>query len=169
MTKREFVERMLKAVGIAKAKGAILNTEAVVAQAALESGWGTSLLASKWNNLFGQKAGTGIVWSGPTIDLWTFEFWGGEYHKVMAKWRVYPSWNECIVDYSKFIQERQWFKDALPHADPPHGDGNAYGWIEKLVDSDYSGEYKWATSPDYTNKVMGRVAAEVAAIVGDGA
>lgn len=165
MTKAEFVARAEKAAVIAKAKGAIINTEAVIAQAALESGWGNSLLALKYNNLFGMKAGT--LWTGPAVSLWTFEYWSGRYHKVMATWRVYPSWNECMVDYSRFIHEREWFKDAEPHADPPFGDGNAYGWIEKLVDSDYAGEYKWATAPDYVNKVMGRVAAEIAILRGE--
>ena len=36
----EFVDRIRKAVAIAKQKGAILNADAVVGQAALESAWG---------------------------------------------------------------------------------------------------------------------------------
>lgn len=152
MNRVAFVERVQKACAIAKLKGAIINADAVIAQAALESGWGNSSLAEKHNNLFGQKAGT--LWTGPTVDLWTREWYGGAYHKVVAKWRVFPSWNECIVDYSKFISERQWFKDALPHADPPDGDGDTRAWIEKLVDVDYPGEMKWATGPDYVTKVM---------------
>lgn len=159
-----FVERMLKAIDIAKAKGAVLNAEAVIAQAALESAWGGSLLAKIHNNLFGMKAGT--LWKGPTVDMRTAEYYDGRYHTIIAKWRVYSSWNECLVDYSTFIRERRWFKDALPHADPPHGDGNARAWISKLVDSDYPGEYRWATGPDYVAKVIDRVGKEVSRIRG---
>jgi flagellar protein FlgJ len=155
---KSFTERMRKAVDVAKKKGAILNSRAATAQAALESAWGQSLLAARYCNLFGIKAGSD--WKGPTVDLWTYEWYGKRdqhgkpiYEKVMAKWRVYPSWNECLVDYSNLIQTRWWFRDALPHADPPHGDGNWLEWIRHLVDRDEPGEYVWATSPDYVRKV----------------
>ncbi len=162
MTKRDFVDRMARATNIAVAKGAIINTHAVIAQAALESGWGLSLLARKYNNLFGIKKATD--WTGPTVRLWTLEYWGNRYHRVLAEWAVWPSWNECVVSYSQLIRSRWWFADALPHADPPHGDGDAYGWIYRLVDADRAGELRWATSPDYVVKVIERVGREVAAI-----
>lgn len=155
---QRFVARMTRASDIAKARGAILNRRAAVAQAALESAWGESLLASRYHNLFGVKAGRG--WHGPTVDLWTYEWYGKResgkpvYEKVMAKWRVYPSWSECLVDYSRLIQARPWFRDAMPHADPPHGDGDWIRWLSHLVDQDEPGELRWATSPDYVEKVL---------------
>jgi flagellum-specific peptidoglycan hydrolase FlgJ len=173
VTKLQFVERMKKAVQIAKQKGAILNTEAVIAQAALESGWGNSLLAAIHNNLFGIKAfrdakGNLVGWSGPTVKYWTFEQdrVTKKYVPVLAEWRVYPSWNECLVNYSEIIKTRWWFQDALPHADPPHGDGNAKMWIYRLVDTDQPGELRWATSLDYVEKVIDRVAYEIARLEG---
>lgn len=164
MTKQEFVARMLRACEVAKQKGAIINTQAVLAQGALESGWGNSGLARKWNNLFGIKAGT--TWTGRTVSLPTFEFRNGRYVREVASWRVYDSWNLCLVDYSVLIQSRSWFKDALPYADRPDGDGDAYGWIFHLVDHDVRGELRWATSPDYVVKVIERVGAEVDDILG---
>lgn len=167
MSHREaFVERMTQAIKVAKQKRAVLNAEAVVAQAALESGWGQSLLSAKYNNLFGIKAGR--AWTGPTVGLWTYE-WRGErdaqgkpiYRRELAQWRVYPSWNECLVDYSALIATRRWFRDALPHADPPHGDGDANAWVAHLVDRDEPGELAWATGPDYVAKVM-NLAADIA-------
>lgn len=152
MNRNQFVARMITACRIAKQKGAVINTPAAIAQAALESGWGNSLLAAKYNNLFGIKAGKG--WTGQTVKLWTREWTGKEYIKVMAPWRVYPSWNECLVDYSRLIQRLWWFKDALPHADKPTGDGNAEQWIARLVDRDQPGELAWATGPSYVAKVM---------------
>ena len=146
------IDRMLRAVVIAKVKGAVLNTKAVVAQAALESGWWQSSLAAKWNNLFGIKAGT--LWQGQTVELMTAEYVNGGYVRVPAKWRVYPSWNECLVDYSHLIQSLWWFKDSLPFADPPQGDGNHVQWIAHLVDKDVPGELAWATGPSYIAKVI---------------
>lgn len=181
-----FVERMTRAIPVAKMKGAIINTEGTIAQAALESGWGLSGLTRRANGLFGFKAGT--TWTGLVYFGTTYEHEGGRYIKYpgtgklygnvaealeaarltsipegtarVAFFRGFLSWNECIVDYWRQIQRLWWFRDALPHADPPHGDGNAEQWIAKLVDKDVPGEMKWATSPNYVAKVMG-VAAEI--------
>lgn len=160
---QRFLNRIAAAIDTARKKGAILNARAAVAQAALESAWGESLLAARYNNLFGIKAGRD--WTGDRVDLPTYEWYGQRdaqgrpvYQKVVASWRVYPSWNECLVDYSRLIQSRWWFRDALKHADPPHGDGDWVGWLRHLVDRDEPGEMVWATSPDYVTKVA-RVAA----------
>jgi len=164
MHRAQFVARMVKAADIAKKKGAVINTPAAIAQAALESGWGNSLLAAKYNNLFGMKAGT--LWKGETVMLWTREWVKetGQYIKVKAKWRVYASWNECLVDYSQFIQGRSYYRDALPHADKPHGDGDMEKWVAHLVDRDTPGELAWATGPNYVAKVLAQ-ADQIAAIL----
>lgn len=147
-------ERFLAAVRIAKQKKAVLNSRAAMAQAALESGWFRSDLCRKHNNLFGVKAGKG--WAGPTVMLWTAEYdkTTKTYYRVPASWRVYPSWNEALVDYARLIAKLWWFKDALPFADPPHGDGDVLQWIAHLVDRDLPGELPWATGPRYVEKVM---------------
>lgn len=163
MTKAEFVERMVKATQIAKQKGAILNTHAVIAQAALESGWGNSSLAYKYNNLFGIKRATD--WKGEVVALKTFEYRGGHYVPEIAFWTVFPSWNECLVYYSTLIQSRWWFRDAIQYADPPAGNGDAMEWIAHLVNSTRPGELKWATSPDYVHKVIDLVGTEIEAIL----
>jgi flagellum-specific peptidoglycan hydrolase FlgJ len=143
---------MATALDTARQKGAIINRKAVLAQAALESGWWRSSLAAKYNNLFGIKAGT--IWKGETVTLMTTEYWNGKYHHVPAKWRVYPSWNECIVDYSNLIARLWWFRDARPHADVPEGDGDSVSWLTKLVDRDTPGELAWATGPNYVAKCV---------------
>lgn len=150
--REQFVRRVLRACAIARAKGAVFNARAAIAQAALESAWGTSLLAARYNNLFGMKAGT--AWRGPVTQMPTKEWDGSKYIDVVATWRVYPSWNECLVDYGRFIRDRWWFADALPHADPPHGDGDVYQWLLHLVDRDQPGEMAWATGPDYVRKIL---------------
>jgi flagellar protein FlgJ len=144
--------RMTTAVDIAKAKGAVLNRKAAIAQAALESGWFRSSLAVRHHNLFGVKAYSD--WKGPTVTLMTTEYVNGKYIHVSAKWRAYPSWNECLVDYAALIARLSWFRDAIPHADPPHGDGDAVQWVAHLVDRDTPGELAWATGPNYVAKVV---------------
>lgn len=157
----EFLSRMHKAIDIAKQKGAILNADAVLGQAALESGWGRSYLTRKANNLFGIKA---FGWTGPTLDLPTTEYVNGQYIHIVARWRVYPSYNLCLVDYSRIIQTARnrdgvyYYRDCLPHADPPDGDGDVVGWVRHLVDHDVPGELGWATGPNYVNKVLHIVA-----------
>jgi flagellum-specific peptidoglycan hydrolase FlgJ len=125
--REQFVRRVLRACAIARAKGAVFNARAAIAQAALESAWGTSLLAARYNNLFGMKAGT--AWRGPVTQMPTKEWDGSKYIDVVATWRVYPSWNECLVDYGRFIRDH-------------------------LVDRDQPGEMAWATGPDYVRKIL---------------
>ena len=152
MTHGEFVERMKKAIEIAKAKGAKVNGMAIAAQAALESGWGESGLTQAANNLFGIKAGRN--WKGEVLELPTWEYSQAQgWYRTVAHWRKYPSWNECIVDYAAIIASLSWFRDALPHADPPNGDGDAEAWIRALLPR--PGEPGWATDPQYLAKVQG--------------
>lgn len=144
----EFVTRMNQAIKIAKQKGAKLNARAVMAQAALETGWGKSIPQNDGvcsNNLFGIKAGSS--WDGPTVTTTTKEFVNGQWITTTANWRAYPSWNECLVDYSRIIAAR--YPNALRHADPPDGTGDSLGWVAGLI----NGPYRWATDPDYAAKV----------------
>lgn len=140
-----FVDRLSRAVDIAKMKGAKLNKSAVIAQAALETAWGQSIPEAGGacsNNLFGIKAG--ITWLGPTVVTLTSEYYGGRWVRVAARWRAYPSWNECLVDYARLIA--RLYPQSLKYAD-----GNPDGWVRGLV----SGPFKWATDPNYVQIVGG--------------
>ena len=74
-------------------------------QAALESGYGTSGLATKYNNLFGIK-GAGQV-------LPTTEYYDGAYIEVKDSFRVYPNWATSILDYGDFLNVNPRYKAAL--------------------------------------------------------
>lgn len=142
-----YVMRMSSACTTAKAKGAIINSMAVAAQGALESGWGQSQLAQEANNLFGIKAWTG---DAEMIALPTVEYVNGQWVRCMAEWCRFDSWSDCIVSYAKVIGKLSWFAGALPHADAPVGDGSAQGWIAAL---EQPGKPEWATDPSYVSKV----------------
>ncbi len=160
MTRHEFAQRLRKAIAIAK--GARINGTAVGAQAALESGWGASALTVAANNLFGIKAHA--RWSGDVVEFPTWEWAKGRgWFRTVATWRKYPSWNECIVDYARIIRSLSWYRDALPHADPPHGDGDPVAWIQALLPR--HSEPGWATDPDYLTKVA-RVGRQIASAGG---
>jgi flagellum-specific peptidoglycan hydrolase FlgJ len=89
-----------------------------IAQAILESFWGTSYLAKEANNLFGVKAHTkpgpaGVVW----IDAWEVE--DGVNVTRSEPFRKYNSVAESIVDHGMFFVENRRYHSALAVADDP--------------------------------------------------
>lgn len=77
----------------------------VVAQAALESGWGESGLAKRAKNLFGIKADRS--WRGERITLSTREFLNQQWIVIPADWRAYPDWQACLVDHGQFLRRNK--------------------------------------------------------------
>ncbi|GAA0134097.1 hypothetical protein YSY43_09370 [Paenibacillus sp. YSY-4.3] len=75
-----------------------------IAQAILESNWGTSALANRANNLFGMK-GTG---SAGSITLPTTEYRGGASYTVQAAFRKYKSWEESIADHTQLLLNKRY-------------------------------------------------------------
>ena len=77
----------------------------LIAQSALESGWGKRELrtadGSPSFNVFGIKAGRG--WSGPTVEVQTTEFVDGMPQTVRAKFRAYGSYAEAFRDYAQLL------------------------------------------------------------------
>jgi len=73
----------------------------ILAQAALESGWGQRQIRRENGepsfNLFGVKASGD--WKGKVTEITTTEFENGEAKKVKAKFRVYSSYLEALSDY----------------------------------------------------------------------
>lgn len=75
-----------------------LYTSLMLAQAALESGWGQSGLAVNANNLFGMKAGIG--WTGQVYTSRTAEQTsGGKTYYINAPFRKYNSYEDSFDDY----------------------------------------------------------------------
>jgi len=112
-----FLFRIRLACKIARQKGALFNEEILIAQAAHESGWGTSQLAARYNNILGIKAGSN--WNGDVVVLPTWELVNGKKVNTVARWRRYLSWNLCIVDYSNLLQTLPWYKNSLNYLNDP--------------------------------------------------
>ena len=80
------------------ARGKDIYTSVMIAQAALESGWGTSALSKAPNhNLFGVKGS----YNGQSVNMQTLEDSGGQnYYSIQADFRKYPSYQESLEDYA---------------------------------------------------------------------
>lgn len=139
MNRDEFLRGALEAARTARANGAPINPSVAAAQAALESGWGRSQLARKYNNLKGVKAGSS--WAGKTVELPTREVLNGQWVTTTAIWRVYDSWEHAFADYGELIRR------VYPHAAEVADDAKAF--LEALT----SGRLKYATDPNYTQKI----------------
>ena len=116
----------------------------VMAQAILESGWGTSDKAKLANNLFGIKAASD--WQGPTVTLPTQEHVNGKWITVDAKWRKYDSWGESIVDHALFLKGRPRYIAII-------GNTDYKSVCQELQKAGY------ATDPAYADKLISVIAA----------
>ena len=89
-----------------------------IAQAILESGWGSSTLSVKAKNLFGIKAFED--WTGAYTTMDTTEYYNGMRQTVTARFRAYDSFNDSIKDHTKLllteryrtVREASNYKDA---------------------------------------------------------
>ena len=120
-----------------------VDTQAIVAQAALESGWGQHVMqrenGSSSFNLFGIKAGGD--WDGRSVTRPTLEFREGVASREHAKFRAYDSLAQAFDDYADFLGGRARYADALDTGN----DGTAFA--RGLQAGGY------ATDPDYAFKI----------------
>ena len=89
-------------------KNHIVIPSVTISQGIQESGWGTSILAVKANNLFGVKVGSG--WNGPSFDKESGEYDSGSTteKKKVSSFRVYPDWSGGIQDHSIFLNRPRY-------------------------------------------------------------
>lgn len=130
----------------ARAAAAELGTEArvLVAQAALETGWGRHIPrrpdGSSSHNLFGIKAGAG--WRGDRVAVPTLEFRDGVMQRETARFRAYPSLEDSIDDYVRLLQSSPRYHPALAQGTDPRG------FTQALQRAGY------ATDPGYSDKIL---------------
>lgn len=130
-------EFLQKAYGSAKLSNHIFPG-AAAAEAALESGWGTSSLCLKANNLFGLKKPQ--HWIGPTINLPTREFIDQQWITVMATWPAFKSWIECMEERMNTLKRVPRYAPALSATTPED-------FIIEVSSA-------WATDPDRAKNVL---------------
>ena len=112
----------------------------MIAQAGLESGWGSSMLSQQAHNLFGVK------WSGKGnyVTMPTLEYYGGAYHTVNAPFAAYNTYYESLVGYATMIKTR--FPKSTKSYSPTYQDA-----ARNLRNGIYG---TYATDPYYASKLI---------------
>ncbi|WLG38030.1 flagellar assembly peptidoglycan hydrolase FlgJ [Pseudomonas rhodesiae] len=138
----EFVATMLP-MAEAAAKRIGIDPKYLVAQAALETGWGKSVMraedGSSSHNLFGIKAGKS--WQGGQARAITSEFRDGAMVKETAQFRSYDSYQDSFHDLVTLLQSNDRYKDVVKSADNPER------FVRELQKAGY------ATDPNYASKI----------------
>ncbi len=116
----------------------------LVAQAALETGWGRSIMkkadGSSSYNLFGIKADRS--WNKEKVNVQTLEYRDNTPRKEMANFRSYQSFAESFMDYVNFLTSNPRYKNALEQRAIPGK------FAEGLQNAGY------ATDPKYADKIQ---------------
>ncbi len=139
----DFVNRLRPYAEIA-AKELGVEANVLLSQAALETGWGKSVIkasdgASSYN-LFNIKANKS--WKGAQQKVETIEYKDGVARKEMAGFRAYSSYQESFDDYVNFIKTNPRYRTAIKMAGKPER------YMHELQQAGY------ATDPNYAKKVM---------------
>ena len=80
----------------------------IIAQACIESAYGTSSLGYKYHNYFGMKCGSS--WTGRSVNLSTKEeYKAGTLTSIKANFRVYDSMDAGVKGYFEFISAKRYF------------------------------------------------------------
>lgn len=120
-----------------------VSVRALLAQAALETGWGKHLPGggngSSSFNLFGIKAGNS--WDGAKVSVPTLEYEGGVAVRRRDDFRAYASPAASFADYARLLSESPRYAQALGQGE------NVAGFAHALVRGGY------ATDPAYAAKI----------------
>ncbi|TVP89003.1 MAG: flagellar assembly peptidoglycan hydrolase FlgJ [Pseudomonadaceae bacterium] len=115
----------------------------LVAQAALETGWGRSMIkganGGSSHNLFGIKSHGG--WQGEKASTMTHEYREGQRVQERASFRSYASFEQSFEDYVDFLHTNGRYSQALTQTDNPDA------FFRELQKAGY------ATDPQYARKV----------------
>jgi flagellar protein FlgJ len=133
------------------AKELNVPAQAVMAQAALESGWGQHISQSATgvssHNLFNIKADAN--WKGPKVVVDTLEFDHGVAKRQKAAFRAYASYADGFRDYVNFLKSNPRYAQALSESN------SAEDFAHNLHLAGY------ATDPAYAHKLIDIIQREV--------
>lgn len=132
----DFVDKMMKFAQKA-VEGKNMNPLVLVAQAALETGWGQHVPDN--NNYYGIKASDS--WTGKSLDLISDEFEDGQFTPKLSSFRAYDSPLESMQDYIHLIKNSQRYQKAAQKSFDP----DAY--FDEIQKAGY------ATDPNYATKL----------------
>ncbi len=141
-SKLDFI-RALKPIAKKAAQDLNLPANVLLAQAALETGWG------KFINLLGDRSSFNLFniksdarWSGESVQVNTLEYHDGVARKENASFRVYDNFEQSFQDYIEFIRSNPRYDSAVKVAHSPEQ------YLQELQKSGY------ATDPEYAEKII---------------
>lgn len=139
----EFIQ-VMRPLAVKAAQELGVEPKVLLAQAALETGWGKKIIrhadGSNSHNLFGIKADT--RWQGPSALVTTLEYRDAGFKREQASFRSYESYADSFDDYVNFVRDQQRYQNALQRT------GDAHQYIYALQDAGY------ATDPRYAEKIV---------------
>ena len=104
---KQFIQRIAPIIQEEAKRRGYKVCSPVIAQACIESAFGTSMLGSKWHNYFGMKCGS--AWKGKSINLKTKEeYTVGTLTTIRDNFRVYDSMEEGVKGYFDFISTKRY-------------------------------------------------------------
>ena len=119
----------------------------IVAQAALETGWGEKILqhadGRSSYNVFNIK--TGSSWQGDAVSRTVSEYANGVQYAEPSRFRSYASYAEAFQDYARLLSDSPRYAGVL-------GQTEATGFARSLQQAGY------ATDPRYADKLAGVIA-----------
>ncbi|MDU0112818.1 flagellar assembly peptidoglycan hydrolase FlgJ [Psychrosphaera aquimarina] len=122
-----------------------VNPAVIIAQSALETGWGQHIIKDKQGessfNLFNVKAHRD--WDGEKAAQSTLEFEKGVAVRKTEPFRVYNNFTEAFDDFVKFLKSNSRYEGALEKAAEPEQ------FLQQLQKAGY------ATDPRYADKIIG--------------
>lgn len=125
------------------AKALDVGVDVILAQTALETGWGKYVLHDEQGkntfNLFNVKGGAS--WNGGKVSTSTLEVVDGTTVKQKAAFRQYASYEECFDDYVSLIKESSRYSDLA-------NTQTSEDYARKLQKAGY------ATDPNYAKKII---------------
>jgi len=141
-TASEFVRQVLPTISRAAERLGV-NPLGMLAQAALETGWGKRMARTAEGtpslNMFGIKAGDS--WDGARASANTVEFSGGLATQRHTVFRAYASIEDSVGDFANLLKGSPRYRDAVAAG------GDAQAYVNSIGRSGY------ATDPEYGNKL----------------
>ena len=126
------------------AKRLNVSPDVLLAQAALETGWGkkvsTDNNGGSSHNLFNIKADK--RWEGATTSVDTLEFSDGVAKREKHQFRSYEDFQSSFNDFADFLQSGDRYRDALRNS------ADSAQFLNGLQDAGY------ATDPNYAAKIQ---------------
>jgi hypothetical protein len=136
---KNFIEKIAE-TAVPNSKSTKILASLSIAQAILESAWGKSGSAIKFNALYGIKAGSS--WNGKSYNSKTQECYDGKtLSTITDAFRAYDNWEQSIIDYFNLLSGSQRYKNLI-------GEKDYKTACQKIREDGY------ATAPSYTTSLI---------------